>query len=161
MSTTCPRCGMVSHNPMDAIEGYCGNCHEWTRRPMHFDRQGNPIPMERWGLLHDDEEYLRVGLDTYPPLEEVVADDGDVLSAPVATVSTVWLGINLSFFGDDPPIIFETMIFGGEWDQNITRYATEEQAQAGHAQTLEDLREGRTPWFVVGEMESTTNGESG
>ena len=27
---TCPRCGMVSHNPTDKAEGYCGNCCDWT-----------------------------------------------------------------------------------------------------------------------------------
>lgn len=27
---TCPLCGMTSHNPKDAREGYCGNCHRWT-----------------------------------------------------------------------------------------------------------------------------------
>jgi len=26
----CPRCGMVSANPTDATEGYCGSCHDWT-----------------------------------------------------------------------------------------------------------------------------------
>jgi hypothetical protein len=26
----CPHCGMVSHNPNDIAEGYCGNCHDWT-----------------------------------------------------------------------------------------------------------------------------------
>lgn len=30
MSFTCPVCGVVSHNPNDEREGYCGNCHEWT-----------------------------------------------------------------------------------------------------------------------------------
>lgn len=30
-SFTCPRCGMTSHNPADVREGYCGNCHDWTR----------------------------------------------------------------------------------------------------------------------------------
>ena len=30
MSYTCPRCGMVSHNPNDEAEGYCGNCHDYT-----------------------------------------------------------------------------------------------------------------------------------
>ena len=30
-SITCPRCGMTSYNPNDVREGYCGNCHDWTR----------------------------------------------------------------------------------------------------------------------------------
>lgn len=38
MAFTCPRCGAVSHNPMDEREGYCGRCYDWTggevlRRP--------------------------------------------------------------------------------------------------------------------------------
>ncbi|WP_166903861.1 hypothetical protein [Mycobacterium sp. DL440] len=31
-------------------------------------------------------------------------------------VSTVWLGLNHSFTDDGPPIIFETMVFGGVHD---------------------------------------------
>ena len=27
---TCPRCGRTSAHPMDAREGYCGACHDWT-----------------------------------------------------------------------------------------------------------------------------------
>jgi len=27
---TCPKCGMVSYNPTDIVEGYCGKCKEWT-----------------------------------------------------------------------------------------------------------------------------------
>ena len=30
-SFTCPRCGMTSHSPDNVREGYCGNCHDWTR----------------------------------------------------------------------------------------------------------------------------------
>jgi hypothetical protein len=30
-SFTCPRCLMTSYNPNDIREGYCGNCHDWTR----------------------------------------------------------------------------------------------------------------------------------
>lgn len=26
-SITCPVCGMVSYNPYDIAERYCGNCH--------------------------------------------------------------------------------------------------------------------------------------
>lgn len=33
MAFTCPACGMTSHHPTDAAEGYCGNCHDWTARP--------------------------------------------------------------------------------------------------------------------------------
>jgi hypothetical protein len=29
-SFTCAQRGMVSHNPNDVREGYCGNCHDWS-----------------------------------------------------------------------------------------------------------------------------------
>jgi hypothetical protein len=27
----CPVCKKVNRQPMDMAEGYCGNCHDWTR----------------------------------------------------------------------------------------------------------------------------------
>jgi hypothetical protein len=43
----------------------------FMRRPnWYFDRQGNPIDMERWGELHADMDYKRVALDVYPALED-------------------------------------------------------------------------------------------
>lgn len=47
-------------------------------------------------------------------------------------VSTVYLAIDHSF-GGRPPLWYETMIFGGDYDGEQQRYTTEEQAQAGHA----------------------------
>ena len=57
-------------------------------------------------------------------------------------VSTVWLGIDHNWLGDGPPIIFETMVFSkgerddpgyhGLHDMDMDRYATEEEALAGH-----------------------------
>lgn len=46
-------------------------------------------------------------------------------------VSTVFLGLDHSF-GEGPPLLFETMIFGGEHDQYQKRFATCEQAEEGH-----------------------------
>jgi len=46
-------------------------------------------------------------------------------------VSTVFLGLDHSF-GHGPPLLFETMIFGGEHDQYQERFETWEQAEAGH-----------------------------
>ena len=46
-------------------------------------------------------------------------------------VSTVFLGIDHNF-GDGPPLLFETMIFGGEHDRYCNRYSTWEEAEGGH-----------------------------
>ena len=35
-SFCCPVCGMVSFNPNDVREGYCGNCHDWTGSLQNF-----------------------------------------------------------------------------------------------------------------------------
>lgn len=51
------------------------------------------------------------------------------------TVSTVFLGIDYDFFGGIP-ILFETMIFGGEYDGYCERYATWEEAEQGHEEAI-------------------------
>jgi hypothetical protein len=48
-------------------------------------------------------------------------------------VSTVFLGVDHHYFGEGPPILFETMVFGGELDHEQERYCTWEEAEAGHA----------------------------
>ncbi len=35
----CPYCNMVSHNPNDVKEGYCGNCHRYSQEPAE---EGDP-----------------------------------------------------------------------------------------------------------------------
>ena len=46
-------------------------------------------------------------------------------------VSTVFLGLNHNW-GAGPPILFETMVFGGLLDQEMARYATMEESRQGH-----------------------------
>jgi hypothetical protein len=50
-------------------------------------------------------------------------------------VSTMFLGIDHSF-GDGPPMLFETMIFGGRHSEEQWRYATWDEAEAGHARAV-------------------------
>ena len=47
------------------------------------------------------------------------------------SVSTVFLGMDHSF-GGGTPVLFETMIFGGEHDQYQERYCTWDEAEKGH-----------------------------
>lgn len=51
-------------------------------------------------------------------------------------VSTVFLGLDSGFFST-APLLFETMIFGGKHDGEIFRYATWEEAEAGHQAAIE------------------------
>lgn len=54
------------------------------------------------------------------------------------TLSTVFLGLDHSR-SVGPPLLFETMIFGGPRDQETHRYSTWDEAEAGHQQILKEL----------------------
>ena len=88
-----------------------------------YDMDGNPISVQQWGRLRDG---------TGPHIGSTMVGHW--------WVSTVWLGLNHRVFGLGPPIIFETMVFyrGKDkverpWlDEYMQRYATKEEALAGH-----------------------------
>lgn len=96
--------------------------------PLDIDNREEA--MRRWGRFFEDTDNRRVGA------EEV----GDV------RVSTVFLGLNHQYFDGEEPLWFETMVFGGEHDQDMDRYTTWEQAEAGHKEVVRRLKEGLAPW---------------
>lgn len=55
-------------------------------------------------------------------------------------VSTVFLGLDHSF-GQGPPVLWETMVFGGPLDGEQRRYTSEGEAKAGHAELLAAVKE--------------------
>ena len=57
-----------------------------------------------------------------------------------AAVSTVFLGLDHRWEPDGPPVLYETMIFGGEHDGDMDRYCTRDAAEAGHADLVGQLR---------------------
>lgn len=91
-----------------------------TYEVTYYDRQGKPMTMLEWSEKLTDLLYKRVA---FWQLDDVV-------------VSTVWLGLNHSWLGHGPPIIFETMVFGTTMNETMWRYATEEQALQGHAEAV-------------------------
>jgi len=99
---------------------------------LFFDRDGNPMSQEQWTetfAIRHTKDYKQVAFE----------DMDDV------HVSTVWLGMNHNFTGVGPPLIFETMIFGGPHEGWTQRYPTEAAAIAGHDQAVAALREGEDP----------------
>lgn len=54
-------------------------------------------------------------------------------------VSTIFLGLDHSFM-NDTPILWETMIFGGEFDQYQERYYCHEDALSGHQRSVDKVR---------------------
>lgn len=57
-------------------------------------------------------------------------------------ISTVFLGLDHRFSGDGKPLLFETMVFGGEHDGEMDRYSTWEQAEKGHQKIVEKVKGG-------------------
>ncbi len=78
-----------------------------------------PVDLMTWAAWFETRENRHVANDSI----------GDV------QVSTVFLGLDHAF-GQGPPLLFETMIFGGDFDNDTRRYATWDEAEAGHAEML-------------------------
>lgn len=104
-----------------------------------YDRDGQVIPDD----YYNAQKYPR-GQAKWGTEQRVGRTNlGDFL------VSTVWLfGIDHGH-GEGPPLIFETMVFGEPYDQELQRYSTEEQAMRGHLETVDRLRAGNPPFSYL------------
>lgn len=90
---------------------------------LYFNRDGTPCKTRREAFA---------AMDVRGPEHRV----GEWLSkSGKVRVSTIFLCIDHGW-GEGPPIIFETMVFGGPLDQEQWRYSTEAQALAGHARAI-------------------------
>lgn len=81
---------------------------------LYYDRSGRPISLDEWTRnfrLNRSVAQTHLGRLGY--------------------VSTVFLGLNHAW-DDGPPLLFETLVFGGPLDETMERYTTEEQARIGH-----------------------------
>lgn len=91
--------------------------------PFIFNQAGQAMTYAAWATAFQDSETRQVA---------AAVIDG-------ALVSTVWLDLDHSV-GDGPPLIFETMVFGGPLDERCVRYATRDEAVAGHQRIVDELR---------------------
>ena len=60
-------------------------------------------------------------------------------------ISTVFLGWDHSFIDESTPILFETMIFGGQYDEFQRRYKTYNESLQGHTEAVEMVKQSFTP----------------
>lgn len=81
--------------------------------------------LEQWSRKFEDAKKRRVAWD----------ERGDV------HVSTVFIGLDHSF-GEGPPLLFETMVFGGEHDGDQDRCSTWDEAEVMHRKMCEKVWEG-------------------
>lgn len=88
------------------------------------DGQVFPVSLMEWAEWHEGGiDQRRVALDQI---------------APEVRISTVFLGLNHGFGGQ--PQWFETLVFGGPLADEMDRYATFEEAIAGHSRMVERCR---------------------
>ena len=87
-------------------------------------REGQPHPvrasLEDWATFMEARDSCRVGLD----------------ETNGTTVSTVFLGLDPEGGRSDRPLLFESMVIGGQLDGAQDRYRTWAEAIEGHAELL-------------------------
>lgn len=94
-----------------------------------LDDNGNPVP--------------EPDLLTWARWMETAERHVDKTEIAGITISTVFLGTDHNF-GFDPndtrPVLYESMVFGGELDEEQRRYCTRVEAQAGHDELVAAVR---------------------
>lgn len=99
-------------------------------RNLHYaldlDRKVIPVSLEEWATFLGRRERVVEQTDT-----------------DTCWVSTVFLGLDHNYSRSGPPLLFETMVFSrgnpGD-DEEMYRYPTWDEAQAGHTATVDRIR---------------------
>lgn len=86
----------------------------------------------KWYILEGKEVRLAKDLLEYQKLMSGISSIIDKTKLEEVLVSTVFLGLDLSYHKNSIPVLFETMVFGGTHDQYQERYCTWNQAVNGH-----------------------------
>jgi hypothetical protein len=94
----------------------------------YYDRSGQPITRTRAAQLKTDNKYRTVARTNFSHGIYVV---------------TSWMGMDWRHHSltPGPPLIFETMVYGGLLNHQAERYSTETQALAGHDQWAAKVRD--------------------
>jgi hypothetical protein len=98
----------------------------------------------RWHILDADNNIIECTMLTWARwIEEDTGRRtvGWTQITSEVTVSTVFLGMDHRLWGKGPPLLFETMIFGGPLDEHMWRYSSYDDAQTGHAAAVRKARE--------------------
>lgn len=86
---------------------------------LHYDRAGQPITVERWRELFHQRSYRMLAVS--------------YLGRPVEVrVATIWTGVDHSLGEAEHPLIYESLVCGGNLDGECVHSATAQEAQAVH-----------------------------
>lgn len=97
---------------------------DFMERGLYYSPDGQPIPRDQWVALYMAPRTVAL------------------TSSPRGKVSTIYMGLDLGF-GYGPPLIYESMVFGGDLDGLMDRYPTRAAALAGHEAIVRQVK-GRT-----------------
>jgi hypothetical protein len=90
-------------------------------------------------ILDDEGEPVAVDLMTWAYWFGTIGQGRTVLrqwAARDAEVSTVFLSLDHNFMQNGPPVLWETLVFGGVFDGHMNRYTSRLDALTGHAAML-------------------------
>ena len=96
--------------------------------------------MSKWYILDDDNNPVKSTVNEFVDWEEAYPEKRIIkqYDNDEVFVSTVFLGLDHAW-NSDVPVLWETMIFGGEHDQYQERYTSYKDALEGHEKALELL----------------------
>ena len=100
------------------------------------------VSLMEWALWFEDFETRKI--DYTDISDESLYPEGDM-------ISTVFLGLDHGFGETDKPILFETMVFGGKYDNRGWRYASYGEAKQGHWHIVDCIRSGKPPSVDFGQ----------
>jgi hypothetical protein len=102
-------------------------------------------------ILDEENHTVEVDVHTWAMWRDTasncIVDYTEVTSRCI--VSTVFLGLDHNFSGKGPPILFETLVFGGPMDGDGQRYSSWDDAVIGHKRFVAKVRK------AVGQKERT------
>lgn len=95
---------------------------------MYYDKEGREVGVEEWSALFEQGD------------RHVARDE---ISEKSVVVSTVWIGLSWALEVEDGgrPLIFETMVFPEDSYEDLLcyRWATADEAKAGHERLVRDI----------------------
>lgn len=117
-------------------------------RPMYYSPDGDPLSFPDWTemMFRKHEEVRQRGeipRESWWCRKTMIEDQRP--PDRCVEISTVWLGIDHNHIGIGPPLIWETMIFGGDWDHEHWRYTNRAHAYDHHEEIVRALRAGKDP----------------
>ena len=99
-------------------------------------------------ILNEENECVHIGDDVQQWARFFESDGRRVASTIIegVRISTVFLGLDHGFMKDAPPLLFETMIFGGDHDDYQRRCSTFDEAEAMHIKACELVKQMSGRW---------------